>query len=119
MTLLSQKSQYDPNQVINSRNTTATPKNFNIITLLSRALKIDVYNLYQAILVIVAGGPLYTVQDSVPLTGNTVTSNGSNLLAINPAGALAALTIIFPSLPKNGQVFTINITQNIKSATFT
>ena len=57
------------------------------------------------------------LQTSSPTTTQTVTANGSNTLVITPAGTIAALTIIFPSSPVNGQTFNIAISQIITALT--
>lgn len=59
-----------------------------------------------------------TTQDVAPVNAGVVTSNGSNILSINPAGTLAALTVVFPSTPVNGQIFNINCNQQITSMTY-
>lgn len=59
------------------------------------------------------GGGTVSVQDASPTTGQTVVSDGSNLLVLTPAGTLATLTIDFPSSPVNGQLFSINSSQQI------
>jgi hypothetical protein len=65
-------------------------------------------------------GALITVpQYATPLTGTTVTSNGSQQLVINPAGTLLALTVAFPATPVDGQRFDISCTQIITGLTLT
>lgn len=65
-------------------------------------------------------GALITVpQYAAPLTGDTVTSNGSQQLVINPAGTLLALTVDFPATPVDGQRFDISCTQIITGLTLT
>ena len=65
-------------------------------------------------------GALITVpQYATPLTGTTVTSNGSQQLVINPAGTLSALTVAFPATPVDGQKFDISCTQIITGLTLT
>lgn len=62
--------------------------------------------------------PPESVQDSAPLTGaNVAVSSSSSLLAINPAGTIAALTVTFPAAPSNGQTVTICTTQIITALT--
>jgi hypothetical protein len=57
------------------------------------------------------------VQYSAPTTGSTVVADGSPELVLNPAGALVALTVTFPSGPVNGQQFTVSSTQSITTLT--
>jgi len=65
-------------------------------------------------------GALITVpQYAAPLTGDTVTSNGSQQLIINPLGTLLALTVDFPATPVDGQRFDISCTQIITGLTLT
>jgi hypothetical protein len=65
-------------------------------------------------------GALITVpQYATPLTGTTVTSDGSQQLIVNPAGTLLALTIDFPATPVDGQRFDIACTQIITGLTLT
>jgi hypothetical protein len=65
-------------------------------------------------------GALITVpQYATPLTGTTVTSDGSQQLVINPAGTLLALTVAFPATPVDGQRFDISCTQIITGLTLT
>jgi hypothetical protein len=65
-------------------------------------------------------GALITVpQYAAPLTGDTVTSDGSQQLVINPAGTLLALTVDFPATPVDGQRFDISCTQIITGLTLT
>ena len=46
-----------------------------------------------------SGGLVATTQDVVPLAGQTITSNGASILALNHAATLSSLTITFPSSP--------------------
>jgi hypothetical protein len=65
-------------------------------------------------------GALITVpQYETPLTGTTVTSDGSQQLIINPLGTLLALTVAFPATPVDGQRFDISCTQIITGLTLT
>lgn len=57
---------------------------------------------------------------SVPTTGQTVTvAQNTNFLKINPAGALAALTVAFPTPLADGHAFEMNIEQSITTLTLT
>lgn len=58
-------------------------------------------------------------QYSTPTTGQTVNSNGAEYLVINPAGALLALTVGFPSSPVDGQLFNLSSTQAVTTITLT
>lgn len=58
-----------------------------------------------------------TIQYATPTTGQTVVSNGSGTLAVNPAGTLVALTITVPASPYDGQTFTLVSTQAITTLT--
>lgn len=58
-----------------------------------------------------------TVQYETPTTGSTVTSNGKTQLILNPAGAILALTVVFPASPADGQRFGISSTQPITTLT--
>lgn len=60
-----------------------------------------------------------TVQYVTPTTGQTVTSNGSAALLIDPAGTLPALTIVFPSPPSDRQTFNFGCSQIITALTIT
>lgn len=53
------------------------------------------------------------VQYSVPTTGQTVVSDGSGAMFLNPAGLLATLTVTLPSSPVDGQTFEISSSQTI------
>jgi hypothetical protein len=56
----------------------------------------------------------------VPLTGFSVqVPNGATSLLLNPAGTLAAGTIIFPTVPMDGQWLTIASSQTITALTLT
>jgi hypothetical protein len=65
-----------------------------------------------------AGGLNYTYQYSAPLTGATVTMTQAYLL-INPAGTIAALTIVLPASPVPGQVACFATSQTITALTIT
>jgi hypothetical protein len=63
-------------------------------------------------------GQSETVQNSAPLTGaNVAVSNEASLLAIAPAGPLAALTVTMPAAPSNGRRVTVTTTQAITALT--
>lgn len=55
----------------------------------------------------------------VPLTGGTVNLVNNAYNVINPAGALATLTMVFPSSPSNGDQVSIKYEQAIGTITFT
>lgn len=57
----------------------------------------------------------------VPVTGDTVSINGSNdsTVVLNPAGTLTTLTISLPSNPKDGDKVTITANAAITALTFT
>lgn len=57
------------------------------------------------------------VQYSVPTTGQTVVSNGSGVLFLNPAGLLVSLTVTVPSAPVDGQSFEVASSQAITTLT--
>lgn len=82
------------------------------------AMAADIVTLY-GMIVTPTTPAVYTVQSVQPTTGQTVISNGSTYLALNPTGVLATLTVQFPSAPVNGQLFNINSTQNISELTYT
>lgn len=63
------------------------------------------------------GTAVYTTQYDTPLTGATVVSNGANYLILEPAGALADLTITLPASPSDGQPFSYVTTQAITTVT--
>jgi hypothetical protein len=61
-----------------------------------------------------------TYQYATPVTGSTVTFNPfTGVLSLNPAGTLAALTIVFPSAPFDGEPLIIATTQTITALTIT
>lgn len=65
-------------------------------------------------------GNVVTTQYAQPTTGQTVTaSSGVNALLIDPAGTLAALTVVLPSAPVEGQVFMMGSSQIITAMTIT
>jgi len=63
-----------------------------------------------------SGVDISRYQYATPTTGSTVIANGKDLI-INPAGALLALTVTFPSSPDDGQLFNISFTQAITTLT--
>lgn len=63
-----------------------------------------------------SGAPLST-QNNIPLTGDTVYSDSSSYMALNPSGALAALEVVLIPNPANGQIFKLNTTQDIAALT--
>lgn len=61
--------------------------------------------------------PATVIQVAVPATGQTVTiAAATNVLVVNPAGALLALTLDFP-VASNGQSLTIVFSQAITTIT--
>lgn len=59
-----------------------------------------------------------SAQYETPTTGSTVTFGaGSEVMTINPAGALLALTIAFPASPVNGETRSFNSTQAVTTLT--
>lgn len=60
-----------------------------------------------------------SIQYAVPTTGQTVTGDGSAVICINPAGTLAALTVVLPASPFDGQECTIATSQILTSLTIT
>jgi len=53
-----------------------------------------------------------------PLTGNTLTAiAGQGAFVIDPAGAIAALTVVLPPGAVDGQVFELSTTQTITALT--
>ena len=58
------------------------------------------------------------LQYEAPLTGVTITV-GPNIgqLVINPAGAIAALTVALPASPSNGDPLTLSFTKAVTSVT--
>lgn len=64
-----------------------------------------------------------TTQDAAPLTGTTVTMNtGVVKLLLDPAGTIAALTVVMPTLANgllDGQELQVSSTQTVTSLTFT
>jgi hypothetical protein len=66
----------------------------------------------------VNGNLLLNTQYTTPVTTNTVTTNSAvQTLICNPAGTLAALTIVFPPSPVNNQTFSISISKIITTLT--
>lgn len=60
-----------------------------------------------------------SLQYAAPTVGQTVTSDGSSILIIDPAGTLATLTIVLPASPINGQDFVIASSQIVTTLTVT
>ncbi len=58
-----------------------------------------------------------SVQYTTPISGNVINSDGSEQLIVNPAGALLALTVNFPSSPTNGKRFSFSSTKAITTLT--
>lgn len=59
-------------------------------------------------------------QYAAPTTGQTVTAlAGVEVLMINPAGTLAALTVVLPANPVDGQDFCVCTSQIITALTIT
>lgn len=57
---------------------------------------------------------------AAPLTGVTLTAvAGQGAYVLNPAGAIAALTIVMPPSAADAQVFEVSTTQTITSLTLT
>jgi len=54
-----------------------------------------------------------TVQVVTPTTRESITSDGSQKLVLNPSSSLTNLTIIFPASPANGQTFGFFCTQTV------
>lgn len=60
------------------------------------------------------------MQYFAPAEGDVVTAASSSPgLVLNPAAPLAALTVVFPATPQNGQRFSVHSTQNVTAVTFT
>ncbi len=56
----------------------------------------------------------------VPLTGDTITATqGLGAIHIDPAGAIAALSLVLPPSPVDGQVFEVSTSQDITALTVT
>lgn len=62
---------------------------------------------------------LRSIQYAAPTTGQTVTADGSNVLLLNPAGTLVALTVTLPANPSDGQDFVVATSQIITTLTIT
>ena len=61
-----------------------------------------------------------TYQYATPVTGSTVTLNPfTGSLLLNPAGTIAALTVVFPATPFDGEPLTIATTQTLTALTIT
>lgn len=59
-----------------------------------------------------------STQYETPTTGSTVTfGDGKEVMTINPAGALLALTIAFPATPADGETRSFNSTQAVTTLT--
>lgn len=65
--------------------------------------------------------PLNFVQEFAPLTGTTINGyDGKNVtMLINPAATIAALTVVLPLFPNDGDRFTISTSQTITALTIT
>lgn len=61
----------------------------------------------------------FSVQYATPTTGQTVTGDGSQIIIINPAGTLAALTVVLPASPTDGQQCVLATSQILTSLTIT
>lgn len=60
------------------------------------------------------------VQYETPATGATVTvASDTHVLQLNPAGTIAALTVVFPAAPYNKQLLTISSSQIVTAVTVT
>lgn len=63
---------------------------------------------------------IVVTQYSQPTTGQTVAANpGVQMLFIDPAGSLLALTVTLPDSPVDGQVFSMSSSQAITTLTIT
>lgn len=61
-----------------------------------------------------------TTQYATPVSTDSITiASGVNVLLINPAGTIAALTVVLPASPINGQVCTITSSQIVTALTVT
>jgi len=61
-----------------------------------------------------------TIQYEAPLTGATVAANDSTeMLVVDPAGTIAALTVTMPANPYDGQYFELVTTQIVTALTQT
>ena len=61
-------------------------------------------------------------QIATPTTGTTVTvanADGDIRLILNPAGTLLALTVAFPSAPRDGQILAMSSSQILTGLTLT
>ena len=62
----------------------------------------------------------YSYVQATPLTGGTVTAtSNTRVVQLTPAGTLSTLTIVWPPLPVDGQVFRIFSTQAVTTLTNT
>lgn len=67
-----------------------------------------------------SGALVTPYQYAVPLTGATVTASATAQgLIINPAADLAALTVVLPTSPRDGQVFAICTSRAVATLTVT
>lgn len=68
----------------------------------------------------VTGAIVTPMEYVTPADGDTITaSNTSPGVIVNPAGAIDALTVVFPETPVNGQRFSLHTTQDITALTVT
>lgn len=69
----------------------------------------------------IEGETFLSVQESAPTTGQTVTLTRARMVLglINPAGTLAALTVVLPASSKDGDICTISTSQIITALTIT
>lgn len=65
----------------------------------------------------ITAGKVTAYQYATPTTGSTVSSTGEPYLIINPAGAILALTVNFPTSPADGQLFNLASTQAVTTVT--
>jgi hypothetical protein len=64
--------------------------------------------------------PVENVQYNAPVTGASITINASTTaLLVNPAGTIAALTVVLPATPFNGQSVTVASSQIVTALTVT
>lgn len=60
------------------------------------------------------------VQYAIPVTGNTVNiANGAGAVIIEPAGTLATLTVVLPTLPVDSQTVRVTSTQTLTALSVT
>lgn len=61
-----------------------------------------------------------TIQYETPLTGATVNAaDSTEMLVVDPAGTIAALTVTMPANPYDGQYFELATTQTVTALTMT